>query len=242
MKEKLNTRKQKQKIQSKNRTNNNSKIHLSPNELEKLFNDTDFIEAFISYIFTGITKFDRFITIKSVEEDSTNAVNDADQVYQFLLWAKEQGFLINQPPTNGLYQIYVNWNRDENPGGKPLKAKEFGQRVRLHAKQFGLKFSDDQIYLSKISKLDFNVDVLNKYFFNYKIKLNKYSKSKVLICDDKIIEEEIDEVEYKLEQGKLDFDALSYKELLVVYYLASLMNPDAVSFVKLLEETNRIEM
>ena len=211
-------------------------------DLDELIKDPGFIEAFISYIFTGITKFDRFITIKSVEEDSTNAVNDADQVYQFLLWAKEQGFLINQPPTNGLYQIYVNWNRDENPGGKPLKAKEFGQRVRLHAKQFGLKFSDDQIYLSKISKLDFNVDVLNKYYFNYKIKLNKYSKSKVLICDDKITEEEIDEVEYKLEQGKLDFDALSYKELLVVYYLASLMNPDAVSFVKLLEETNRIEM
>lgn len=48
----LNKQKQKQKIQSKNCTNNNSKIRLSPNELEELFNDTDFIEAFISYIFT----------------------------------------------------------------------------------------------------------------------------------------------------------------------------------------------
>ena len=41
-----------QKRQSKNHTNNKSKIHLSPNELKKLLNDTDFIEAFISYIFT----------------------------------------------------------------------------------------------------------------------------------------------------------------------------------------------
>lgn len=47
-----NLNKQKQKIKSKNRTNKNLKIHLSPNELEKLVNDTDFIEAFISYIFT----------------------------------------------------------------------------------------------------------------------------------------------------------------------------------------------
>lgn len=44
--------KQKQKIKSKNRTNKNLKNHLSPKELEKLLNNTDFIEAFISYIFT----------------------------------------------------------------------------------------------------------------------------------------------------------------------------------------------
>ena len=211
-------------------------------DLDELIKDSKFIEAFISYIFMGITKFDKFITIKSVEEDSANAVNDADQVYQFLLWADEQGLLVGNPPSSGLYQIYVNWNRDENPGGKPLKAKEFTVRLKAHLDKFGLQFSDEQIYISKLSKLDFNIDVLNKYFFNYKIDINKYSKSRYIICKDQITNEDVDEVEDKLEKGKLDFDILSYKELLIVYYLASLMNPDAVSFVKLLEEANRIEM
>ena len=84
-------------------------------DLDTLIKDSEFIEAFISYIFMNITKFDRFITIKSVEEDSANAVNDADQVYQFLLYAGDQGFLVGQPPTNGLYPMYVNWNKEENP-------------------------------------------------------------------------------------------------------------------------------
>ena len=169
-------------------------------------------------------------------------MNDADQVYQFLLWADEQGLLVGEPPTSGLYQMYVNWNREENPGSKPLKAKEFTARLKNHLDKFGLEYVNNKISVSKISKLNFNVDVLNKYYFNYKININKYSRSRYIVCKNKITDDDVDEVEDKLEKGKLDFDALSYKELLIVYYLASLMNPDAVSFVKILEEANRIEM
>ena len=42
------------------------------------------LKHFISYIFCGTGQFKKFINIKSVEEDSAEAVNDADQVYQFL--------------------------------------------------------------------------------------------------------------------------------------------------------------
>ena len=52
-------------------------------DLDSLIEDPEFIEAFISYAFTGIEPFKRFVTIKSVEEDSAEAVNDADQAYQF---------------------------------------------------------------------------------------------------------------------------------------------------------------
>ena len=41
-----------QQRQSKNRTNKNLIHNLSPNELDKLLNNTDFMEALISYIFT----------------------------------------------------------------------------------------------------------------------------------------------------------------------------------------------
>ena len=210
-------------------------------DLDELIKDSEFIEAFISYIFMDITKFDRFITIKSVEEDSANAVNDADQVYQFLLWAEDQGLLVGQPPTNGLYPMYVNWNRDENPGSKPLKAKEFTARLKTHLDKFGLEYVNDKISISKISKLNFNADVLNKYFFNHKLNINKYSRSRYVICKDQITEDYIDEIQTKLQDGKLDFDDLSYKELLAVYYLADLMDQDAISFIKILNELNGIE-
>lgn len=210
-------------------------------DLDSIINEPDFMEAFIAYIFDEAEPFDKFITIKSVEEDSANAVNDADQVYQFLLWADEQGFLIGQPPTNALYPMYVNWNRDENPGSKPLKSKEFTVRLKAHLDKFGLQFADEQIYVANISKINFNVEVLNKYFFNYKININKYSRSRYIICKDQITEDYVDEIQIKLQHGKLDFDVLSYKELLAVYYLADLMDDDAISFIKILEELNRIE-
>lgn len=48
--------KHKQKIKSKNRTNknliHNSPLNINYYDLNKLINDKDFIEAFISYIFT----------------------------------------------------------------------------------------------------------------------------------------------------------------------------------------------
>lgn len=210
-------------------------------DLDELIKDSEFIEAFISYIFMDITKFDRFITIKSVEEDSANAVNDADQVYQFLLWAEDQGLLVGQPPTNGLYPMYVNWNKEENPGSKPLKAKEFTARLKTHLDKFGLEYVNDKISISKISKLNFNADVLNKYFFNHKLNINKYSRSRYVICKDQITDDYVDEIQTKLQDGKLDFDDLSYKELLAVYYLADLMDQDAISFIKILNELNGIE-
>ena len=210
-------------------------------DLDELIKDSEFIEAFISYIFMDITKFDRFITIKSVEEDSANAVNDADQVYQFLLWAEDHGLLVGQPPTNGLYPMYVNWNKEENPGSKPLKAKEFTARLKTHLDKFGLEYVNDKISISKISKLNFNADVLNKYFFNHKLNINKYSRSRYVICKDQITDDYVDEIQTKLQDGKLDFDDLSYKELLAVYYLADLMDQDAISFIKILNELNGIE-
>ena len=211
-------------------------------DLDELIKDPEFIEAFISYIFMGITKFDKFITIKSVEEDSANAVNDADQVYQFLLWAEEQGLLVGEPPINGLYQMYVNWNRDENPGSRPLKAKEFTARLKTHLDKFGLQYVSERITISKINKLNFNLEVLNKYFFNFKLNINKLSQSRYIICKDQITNDYVDEIQEKLEQGKLDFEGISYKELLAVYYLANLMDNAAISFVKTIEELNQIEM
>ena len=107
--------------------------------------------------------------------------------------------------------------------------------------KFDLEYVNEKISISKIDKLNFNIDVLNKYFFNYKLNINKYSRSRYIICKDKITNDDVDEIQEKLQQGKLDFDDISYKELLVVYYLADLMDQDAISFIKILNEINRIE-
>ena len=134
--------------------------------------------------------------------------------------------------------MYVNWNKEENPGSKPLKAKEFTVRLKSHMDKFGLQFSNDKMTISKFSKLDFNIKVLNKYYFDYKLNIKKFSQSRYIICKDQITDDYVDEIQDKLEQGKLDFDDLSYKELLTIYYLADLMNSDAISFIKILDELN----
>lgn len=235
---------------------NNQINIINLNQLNDLPNDIDLLQTKILDLENQLKNKNEYISnienqLKNEDEqilnleNKFNSINNLevkneikeDQVYQFLQWADDKGFLIGQPPTNGLYQIYVNWNKDENQGGKLLKPKEFGQRVRLHAKQFGLKISEDQIYLSRISKLSFNIEVLNKYYFKNKINIDKYSKSRYIVCKERITDNKINEIQDKLQNNKLNFNDLSYKDLLVIHYLADNKDQSAINFIKILDKS-----
>ena len=188
-------------------------------DLDSLINDSEFIEAFISYAFTGIEPFKRFVTIKSVEEDSANAVNDADQSYQFLSYLKEQEMLVGKMPNNVMYQMYERWNKLENPGSRPLKSKELNYRLKSHFDEFNLSTGDKQVTISALKPTEFNITALNKYFSSYPLSVNKYNKTNYIDTHNEITEDDILEVQMKLgTQDHLiyqgDSDAIAMKELI----------------------------
>lgn len=208
-------------------------------DLDSLIEDPEFIEALISYVFTGIEPFKRFVTIKSVEEDSANAVNDADQSYQFLSYLKEQEMLVGKMPNNVMYQMYERWNKLENPGSRPLKSKELNYRLKSHFDEFNLSIGDKQVTVSSLKPTEFNINALNKYFSNYPLSVNKYNKTNYIDTHNEITDDDILEVQMKLGTQELPPEYFyDYKNMLILYHLINHGDSDAIAMKELIEDLN----
>lgn len=228
---------------------NNMMNCIELNQLNDLPNDIDLLQTklldsenklknkneYISNLENQIVNLQNQLNI--LNEPKSNKKIKEDSVYYFLLWAEEKGFLIGQPPTIGLYPIYVNWNKKENPNTKPLNAKEFTVRLKKLANKFNFEYVNERITISKISKLNFNTEVLNKYFFNNKLNINKLSQSRYNICNEQISDNDIANLKIKLVANELNFDNLSYKDLLIIYQLTHNNDQSAINFIKLLDES-----
>ena len=212
------------------------------NQLNDLPNDIDLLQTKILDLENQLKNKNKYISnienkLNSLNKLESKSRNKEDPVYYFLLWAKEKGFLICQPPINGLYQIYVNWNKKENPNTKPLNAKEFTVRLKRLTNKFNFEYVNERVTFSKISKLNFNLEVLNKYFFNNKLNINKLSQPRYIICDEQISDDDITNLKNKLVTNELSFDNLSYKNLLIIHHLAHNNDQSAINFIKQLDES-----
>lgn len=202
--------------------------------LDDIIQRDDFMEAFISLIFTDTEPFTKFMTIESIERDSREAVSNADQVNLFLEWMDDQGFLLGKIPTSIMYGEYKIWNMQENPGSSPLKNREFIDRVKKLSTQFNMTYNDKQQTISSLKKNEFNADVLNHYYFNNQIKYNKYATIRLFECTNTISKDDIKEVKQKLVDCTLnEHTDLNFKTIMIIEYLVSKNNSDAIAFKEL---------
>ena len=202
--------------------------------LDDIIQRDDFMEAFISLIFTDTEPFTKFMTIESIERDSKEAVSNADQVNLFLEWMDDQGFLLGKIPTSIMYGEYKIWNMQENPGSSPLKNREFIDRVKKLSTQFNMTYNDKQQTISSLKKDEFNADVLNHYYFNNQIKYNKYATIRLFECTNTISKDDIKEVKQKLVDCTLnEHTDLNFKTIMIIEYLVSKNNSDAIAFKEL---------
>lgn len=202
--------------------------------LDDIIQRDEFMEAFISLIFTDIEPFTKFMTIESIERDSREAVSNADQVNLFLEWMDDQGFLLGKIPTTILYEQYKIWNMQENPGSSPLKNREFIDRAKKLSAQFNMIYNDKQQTISSLKKNEFNAEVLNHYYFNNQIKYNKYATIRLFECTDVISKDDIKEIKQKLVDCTLDEHTdLNFKTIMIIEYLVSKNNSDAIAFKEL---------
>ena len=202
--------------------------------LDDIIQRDEFMEAFISLIFTDTEPFTKFMTIESIERDSREAVSNADQVNLFLDWMDDQGFLLGKIPTTILYEQYKIWNMQENPGSSPLKNREFIDRAKKLSAQFNMIYNDKQQTISSLKKNEFNAEVLNHYYFNNQIKYNKYATIRLFECTDVISKDDIKEIKQKLVDCTLDEHTdLNFKTIMIIEYLVSKNNSDAIAFKEL---------
>lgn len=202
--------------------------------LDDIIQRDEFMEAFISLIFTDTEPFTKFMTIDSIERDSREAVSNADQVSLFLDWMEDQGFLLGKIPTSIMYEEYKIWNMQENPGSSPLKNREFIDRVKKLSAQFNMIYNDKQQTISSLKKNEFNADVLNRYYFNNQIKYNKYATIRLFECTNTISKDDIKEVKQKLVDCTLnEHTDLNFKTIMIIEYLVNKNNSDAIAFKEL---------
>ena len=202
--------------------------------LDDIIQRDEFMEAFISLIFTDTEPFTKFMTIESIERDSREAVSNADQVSLFLDWMEDQGFLLGKIPTSILYEQYKLWNMQENPGSSPLKNREFIDRAKKLSAQFNMIYDGKQRTISALKRNEFNAEVLNQYYFNNQIKYNKYATIRLFECQNTISKDDIKEIKQKLADCTLnEHTDLNFKTIMIIEYLVSKNNSDAIAFKEL---------
>ena len=182
--------------------------------------DSKFYEALIAYMFEDIVYFNQFIQLKESEDYKNEMVANADQVYRFLVWMKEQELMLMvKYPTNALYQMYVGWMKDENQGSAPLKRRGFTDRLIKLVNKFGYEFVNERKKISSFSLKDFNIDLINKLYFNNLLKYNKYENTTYIQKKkEEISLQDIDEFRLNLDSIQSS-DELNFKELIMLYYL-----------------------
>ena len=202
--------------------------------LDDIIQRDEFMEAFISLIFTDTEPFTKFMTIESIERDSREAVSNADQVSLFLDWMDDQGFLLGKIPTSILYEQYKLWNMQENPGSSPLKNREFIDRAKKLSAQFNMIYDGKQRTISALKRNEFNAEVLNQYYFNNQIKYNKYATIRLFECQNTISKDDIKEIKQKLADCTLnEHTDLNFKTIMIIEFLVSKNNSDAIAFKEL---------
>lgn len=203
-------------------------------DLDSLQKKPDFIEALIAYIFCDVEPFAKFKEIKEMTDATDALVNESDQVYQFLQYLDEQELLVGKLLINVVYELYKNWNRDENGNISPLKQRDLTDRLKKLAPDFDMAVETNRTRGSAMRLLDFNIKALNEYF-GQSINFQPRNKSAYLICKEQITNYDIKDFKNRLENNEIDI-VDSYKDLLIFYHLIYKGDYVATAFYELMKD------
>ena len=152
-------------------------------------------------------------------------------------YLKEQDLLVGKLPNNAVYQMYLSWNKLENPGSRPLKSKELVYRLKNHFAEFDLEISEKQSRASSLKPIEFNFEVLNSFFYNYQLSINKYTMTNYIETNNYITEDDLLEVQMKLGTCELPPEYFyDYKNMMILYELIKRHDSDAIAMKELIED------
>lgn len=203
-------------------------------DLDAMQKDPEFIEALIAYIFCDVEPFEKFKEIKEMTEATDALVNESDQVYQFLQYLDEQELLVGKLLINVVYELYKNWNRDENGNISPLKQRDLTDRLKKLAPDFGIAIETNRTRGTALRPLDFNIKAI-KDMIGCDIKYKPRSMSSVMFCKKQLTNADIKDFKNRLENNEIDV-VDNYKDLLIFYHLIYKNDPVATAFQEVMKD------
>lgn len=203
-------------------------------DLDAMQKDPEFIEALIAYIFCDVEPFEKFKEIKEMTEATDALVNESDQVYQFLQYLDEQEMLVGKLLINVVYELYKNWNRDENGNISPLKQRDLTDRLKKLAPDFGIAIETNRTRGTALRPLDFNIRAI-KDMIGCDIKYKPRSMSSVMFCKKQLTNADIKDFKNRLENNEIDV-VDNYKDLLIFYHLICKNDPVATAFQEVMKD------
>lgn len=203
-------------------------------DLDELQKQPEFIEALIAFIFCDVKPFKKFKEIKEITDATDALVNESDQVYQFLQYLDEQELLVGKLLINVVYELYKNWNRDENGNISPLKQRDLTDRLKKLAPDFGMTIETARTRGTALRLLDFNIKAI-KDMVGSDIKYNSRSMSSIMICNEQLTNSDIKDFKNRLENNEIDI-VDNYKDLLIFYHLIYKNDPVATAFNEIMKD------
>lgn len=223
-------------------TNQNFSELSTSESLTKLIEENaDFYEAVLHYLFIDMIYFDKFIVLDEVIEATENMVNNADSIYQFVQYLDDNEiFTIPVLPTSYLYDMYIKWLYDENPGSKPLKQTKFTQRIKTILSKFGYNLSDKRRKIKYLKPTEFSFELIkllgylppNTKECNSTKLMHVYENKNIIITD-----EEIDTIKNKL--NTITVEQLSLRDSHIINELAKDYYSEAIELLEDLKQDNQ---
>lgn len=107
-------------------------------DIQKLCQDEEFIEAFISYIIYTTDYFEEFSKIERNQSQLQDILNENDTIQQFIDHIESRNILsYSHLPLSFLFNYYKDWSYKENPTAKVMSAKKFNKEIIEKLEKYG---------------------------------------------------------------------------------------------------------
>ena len=211
--------------------------------------DNEFMEAILAYIIHTTDYFKSFTVTKQMQENTNELLVSNDTINIFLEELKEKNILkYAYIPSKAIYEYYKDWLKINNPGAKPMKSKEFNQKLNKQLKEIGYNTSKLK-RINKIERYEFNnmllmtINDLNSNSYN---KSNFYNMmqsnepTNCLINEDLLFNDnEISEVTDILLNTE-EFNKLNNYNLPLIQYAIEILSKNKLSLLANLESLDNM--
>ena len=230
------------KIKGKNHRNTSDKAEL---EIAKRLDnytgllsgscDKGFFNEIISYILQNVEPFDQYIEPKGTRELTEAMVNEGSWAHQFMEDADDKGlFEFNTLILNDLISMVVAFIKETNVGMTIPSARTITKELTPLLEKKGFFKANNKV--KHVPLKDYNAKIVKSKMYNiYPKKLQRivvYYNS-----DPKVHSESIKQFKQEMMEDKVDFD-LSIHQMIILEYLVSKGDMDAIKFKNLLLDKN----
>ena len=211
--------------------------------------DNEFMEAIFHYIIFNTEYFNKFSITKQMQENTNELLASNDTINMFLDDLDEKGVLqYSYIPSKAIYEYYKDWLKINNPGAKPMKSKEFNQRLNKDLRK--LNYTKNVVKrIRSIKNYEFNSKLLmtmNDMNTNSYIKSNYYNlmqsnePTRVFINEDLLFNNnEVSEVTDILMNTE-EFNQLSKYRLPIIQYVIESLSKNKLSLLANLESLDNM--